>query len=113
MLLFKEFYENAKFVCSLNTTFIVLVLKNEDAEDIKDYRLISLVNIIYKMMKKVLANKLKKVMDKLVNVAQNASVAGGQILHASLIANEVVDLLLKKKERGVLSKLDIERLMTQ
>ena len=69
MLMFKEFYENAKFVRSLNATFIVLVPKKGDAEDIRDYRLISLVNNIYKLMAKVLANRLKKVMDKLVNVA--------------------------------------------
>ena len=60
MLLFKEFHDKAKLVCSLNTTFIVLVPKKEDVEDIRDFRLISLVNNIYKLIAKVLANRLKR-----------------------------------------------------
>ena len=48
-------------------------------------------------------------MNKLMNSAQNAFVEGRQILDASLIANEVIDSMLKKKEKGVLCKLDIEK----
>ena len=57
----------------------------------------------------MLANRLKKVMNKLVNSAQNAFVEGRQILDASLIANEVIDSMLKKKENGVLCKMDIKK----
>ena len=48
-------------------------------------------------------------MNKLVNLAQNVFVEGRQILNVSLIANEVIDSMLKKKEKGVLCKLDIEK----
>ena len=109
MFLFKEFQDKADLVRSLNTTFIVLVPKKAYAEAIRDFRLISLVSNIYKLIAKVLANRLKKVMAMLVNVAQNAFVAGRQILDASLITNEVVDSLLKRKERGILCKLDIKK----
>ena len=47
----------------------------------------------------MLANRLKIVMHGLVNVAQNAFVEARQILDASLIANEVIDSILRKKER--------------
>ena len=47
----------------------------------------------------MLVNRLKKVMHGLVNTAQNAFVEGRQILDASLIANEVIDSILRKKER--------------
>ena len=58
---FKEFHENNMFVKSLNSTFLVLVSKNENAVDIKDFRPISLVGASYKILAKVLANMLKKV----------------------------------------------------
>ena len=52
-------------------------------------------------------------MNKLVNLAQNAFVGGRQILDASLIANEVIDSMLKKKEKGVLYKPYIKKAYDQ
>ena len=64
---------------------------------------------LYKLIAKVLANRLEKVVSKLVNKAQHAFVEGRQILNTPLIVNEVVDSLLKRKEKGVFYKLDIEK----
>ena len=111
--LFKDFFKTGKFVRSLNTTFIVLVPKKFEAEDLKDFRPISLVNSLYKLISKVLANRLKKVISCLVNKAQIAFVEGRQILDASLIANEIIDSMVKEKETGILCKLDIEKVYDQ
>ena len=73
---FKEFHENNMFVRSLNSTFLVLVLKNENAVEIKDFRPISLVGGLYKILAKVLANRLKKVVGQVVSTSQNAFVEG-------------------------------------
>ena len=64
---------------------------------------------LYKLLAKVLANRLKKVMGKVVSSIQSAFIEGRQILDAALIANEVIDSLLKRKESGVLCKLDLEK----
>ena len=109
MGLFRYFHEHGIFIRSLNSTFMVLIPKRGGVEDLKDFRPISLTGSIYKLIAKVLANRLKKVMNKLVNSAQNAFVEGRQILDASLIANEVIDSMLKKKEKWVLCKLDIKK----
>ena len=53
-------------------------------------------------MAKVLANRLKKVVGKVVSTSQNAFVRGRQIFDASLIANEVIDLWQKRKEKGMI-----------
>ena len=98
---------------NLNSTFIVMVPKKVGAENLKDFRPISLVNYLYKLLAKVLANRLKRVMNCLVNKAPNAFVEGRQILEASLIANEVIDSMKRRKERGVLCKLDIEKAYDQ
>ena len=109
LAMFKEFHEHNTFLKSLNTTFLVLIPKKGGAEDIGDFRPISLLGGLYKLLAKVLANRLKKVIGKVVSPAQNAFVMGRQILDASLIANEVIDLWQKRKEKGVICKLDIEK----
>ena len=55
---FKEFYEHNRFIKSLNATFLVLIR----VEDFKDLRPISLVGGLYKILTKVLANRIKRVM---------------------------------------------------
>ena len=106
---FREFHERGRFVKSLNATFLVLVLKKGGVKDLKDFRPISLVESLYKLLAKVLANRIKKVMGKVISEPQNAFVEGRQILDAILIANEVVDSRLKSNQGGVLCKLDIEK----
>ena len=41
----------------MNATFLVLAPKKEDAKDLKDFRSISLVGSLYKLLAKVLANR--------------------------------------------------------
>ena len=94
---FNDLYEIGRFVRSLNSTFIVRVPKKGRAEDFKDFRPISLVGSLYKLIAKVLAKRLKKIMGGLVNKAQNAFVEGRQILDAPLIANEVIDSMLRER----------------
>ncbi|KAL6314052.1 hypothetical protein AAG906_011787 [Vitis piasezkii] len=100
---FKEFHERGRFVRSLNTTILVLVPKKRGADDLRDFRPISLVGGLYKLLAKVLANRLKKVVGKVVSSSQNAFVEGRQILDTALIANEAIDSMLKMNESGVLS----------
>ena len=106
---FKEFHERGRFVRSLNTTILVLVPKKRGADDLRDFRPISLMGGLYKLLAKVLANRLKKVVGKVVSSYQNAFVEGRQILDTALIANEAIDSMLKMNESGVLCKLDIEK----
>ena len=57
---FKEFHEHNKFVRSLSSTFLVLIPKVENAVDIKEIKPISLAGGLYKILAKVLTNRLKK-----------------------------------------------------
>ena len=64
---------------------------------------------LYKILTKVLANRIKRVMDKVISKSQNAFVEGRQILDAALIANEIVDSTLRRKKCGLVCKLDTEK----
>ena len=57
---------------------------------ISDFRPISLIGCIYKIIAKLLANWLRKVMPYLIDERQTTFIKGRQLLHGVLVANEVV-----------------------
>ena len=93
----------------MNAIFLVLVPKKGGAKELKDFRSISLVGSLYKLLAKMLANRIKIVMGKVITESSNAFLDGRHILDAVLIANKVVDSRLKNNERSVLCKSDIEK----
>ncbi|GKV45963.1 hypothetical protein SLEP1_g52987 [Rubroshorea leprosula] len=104
-----EFQKNGKLVKGLNTSFIVLVPKVENPQKIEEYRPISLIGGIYKILAKLLANRLKKVLVGIVGEQQMAFLNGRQLMDGVVIANEVIDEVKKKKKEAFLLKIDFEK----
>jgi len=109
MEVFQEFFIGGSFEKSLNVSFISLIPKIPGANDLKDFRPISLVGGVYKIMAKVLANRLKMVLGNVISKSQSAFVKGRQILDPILIANECLDSRLRSGEPGVMCKMDLEK----
>ena len=106
---FDYFHRHSMFERSLNALFVTLIPKKCNAVSIKDFRPISLVGSVYKLLSKVLANRLRAVLDNLISESQNSFVGRRQILDSVLIANECLDSRLKSRLPGVVCKLDIEK----
>jgi hypothetical protein len=109
MAFFREVHEHGKFERSLNATFISLIPKNPNAVNIRDFRPISLIRCIYKLLAKVLANRLALVLDGVISESQNSFVGGRKILDSVLVTNERLDSRLKSQSPGLICKLDIKK----
>jgi hypothetical protein len=106
---FKEFHKNAILPKALTASFLTLIPKKDHPQGLHDYRPICLIGSIYKILSKVLANRLKSVMGKLISNCQSAFLPQRQILDGVLVLNEIIDLAKRRKDECLFFKVDFER----
>ena len=93
----------------LNYGVVTLIPKTKDAATIKQYRPICLDYVCYKIVTKVLTNRLERVADKVVSKSQTAFMKNGNILDGVVTIHEVFHELRRTKQEGVILKLDFEK----
>jgi hypothetical protein len=79
-----DFVNSDIFYCSLDTTHIVLILKTPSR--VTDYWLISLCNVLYKLMANVLANRMKEVLNFIMFPNQSVFLLGRLIFDNVIVA---------------------------
>jgi len=106
MRFISDFHRNGRLTRGINNTFIALIPKVDSPQRLNEFRPISLVGCLYKILSKVLSNRLRMVIGKVISDTQSAFVKDRQILDGILIANEVVDEARKTKKELLLFKVD-------
>ena len=71
-----DFLNNGNMLPDINHTNIMLIPKVKNPERMSEFRPISLCNVIYKIISKVLANRLKQVLPQIISPTQSAFVPG-------------------------------------
>ena len=94
----------------VNSTILALVPKKEDSLEMKDFRPISCCNVLYKVVSKILANRLKRILPKIISENQSAFIEGRLLMENVLLASELVKDYHKGSgsPRGVM-KIDISK----
>jgi len=104
-----EFHRNGRLTKGINNTFIALILKVVSPQHLNDFGPISLVGSMYKILSKVLANKLRSIMGSIISDSQSTFIKGRQILDGILVANEIVDEARKSNKELLLFNVDFEK----
>lgn len=86
----RDWFQSSIFSAHLNDTLIILIPKVDHPEQVKDYHPISLCNVTYKILAKILANRLKVVLNRIVFVSQSAFVPGRLISDNVLVAFKLI-----------------------
>ncbi|KAE8704873.1 hypothetical protein F3Y22_tig00110435pilonHSYRG00103 [Hibiscus syriacus] len=109
MRFFRDFYVGKVWEPEVNFSFISLIPKKANPEGLEEFRPISLVGGLYKVISKVLARRLSLYLNDIISQSQFAFIPGRNILDCSFIANESIDFWRKRGLKGVVFKVDFMR----
>ncbi|KAE8681880.1 hypothetical protein F3Y22_tig00111300pilonHSYRG00005 [Hibiscus syriacus] len=100
---------SGKWEHGVNHAFITLIPKKINPESVEDFRPISLVGSLYKILSKVLSKRLSGCVGDIISQSQFAFILGRQLLDCAFIANEGIDYWSKQGLQGVVFKVDFRR----
>jgi hypothetical protein len=94
---------------ALNSTFITLIPKENEARTPDRFRPIALCNMVYKIISKVIENRLKPLLPILISKEQSGFVEGRKILDNIIHAHEIIHSLKSRKKAGMIIQLDFAK----
>jgi len=94
----------------VNSTILALVPKKTDSLEMKDFRPIACCNVLYKVVSKILANRLKTLLPRIISECQSAFVQGRLLMENILLATELVkDYQKESVSPRCVMKIDISK----
>jgi hypothetical protein len=108
-IMFDQFHGIGTLPKSFTSYFVALIPKVNSSFELGDFRPISLLGCLYKIIAKVLTARLARVMDRLVASTQLAFLKGRQLVDGVVVVNEVVDLVKRTSRSCIIFKVDFEK----
>nr|GEY39276.1 hypothetical protein CTI12_AA318980 [Tanacetum cinerariifolium] len=106
----RDFFLNGKLLKEVNATVISLVPKVATPCKVSDYRPIACCNVIYKIISKVICNRIKGSLNDLVDVNQSAFIPSRQISDNILLSQELMRNYHRSRGHAKCAfKIDIEK----
>ena len=107
----QSFFREGWLLSQMNHTFITLIPKKQGANNFNQFRPISLCNFYYKIISKILVNRLRPLLPKIIDPSQAAFVPGRWIGENVALAQEIVHSFKQSKKRkgSVGFKLDFHK----
>nr|GEY12708.1 RNA-directed DNA polymerase, eukaryota [Tanacetum cinerariifolium] len=99
------FFDHSAFSKGCNSSFIALIPKDHDPKFVNDYRPISLIESLYKVVTKILPSRLSPVIFDLISDVQTAFLPYRQILNGPFIINELLSWCKHKKQHAIVFKV--------
>jgi len=109
MIFLYEFHKNGLLAKGMNYTFIGLIPKVNNPQGLGEFRPISVVGCLYKVLANVFVNRLWKVIGSIVSELWLTFVKGRQIMNEILIANEINDKARRSKKELRIFKVDSKK----
>ena len=109
--LVKDVFQHKRLPGDLNATLLALIPKSENPSSLKLCCLISLCNVAYKTITKIIANQFQSILPHLIGPHQTSFVPGRHITENIVIAQEVIHSMRKKTgAKGFMAiKVDLEK----
>ncbi|KAL3839320.1 hypothetical protein ACJIZ3_023911 [Penstemon smallii] len=107
----QHFFRTGYMLKTLNHTFVALIPKIPNASRVDQFRPISLCNISYKVISKILANRLKPLLKKIISPNQMAFVEGRTINENTIISHEIMHYMHNRRgKKGFCAiKIDLSK----
>lgn len=107
--MFNEFYIGSLQLGRFNYANVILLHKKLCANQLKDFHPISLLNCSFKIISKVLANRLSTKMNALIDSSQTAFIMGRNITYDIAVVQEYINYRCKNNITCSLLKLNFAK----